>query len=277
MEKLQAALARAREQREGGTTQRRAKSGPATREKSRQTAQSEALTSVWRSIALVEPSPRRMQQSRIFASSASSEAASFDILRTKLLLEMRRHDWTRVAVTSASAGAGKTTTACNLIAGLGRQPDLRGMLFDFDFRRPSVAKFFGLTPQSGVSDVLDGTVAFEDQAMRLDANTIVCAQHRVIRDPAKAVMREATAEVLDEIQAEYAPDIMLFDLPPVLVSDEARAFLKLVDAAVIVAGAEQSTVSEVDECEREVAGYTQVAGIVLNKCRHMTEGYGYSY
>ena len=70
---------------------------------------------------------------------------------------------------------------------------------------------------------------------------------------------------------------MLFDLPPVLVSDEARAFLKLVDAAVIVAGAEQSTVSEVDECEREVAGYTKVAGIVLNKCRHMSEGYGYSY
>ncbi len=277
MEKLQAALARAREQREGGTGQRQQTKTGAARPRTRNTTQNEALSALWQSIELVEPSPRRMQQSRIFASSASSEAASFDILRTKLLLEMRRNNWTRIAVTSATAGSGKTTTACNLIAGLGRQPDLRGMLFDFDFRRPSVAKFFGLTPKSDVSDLLQGKVAFEDQAMRLDANTILSAQTRSLRDPAKTVMRDSTAGLLSEIQAEYAPDIMLFDLPPVFISDETRAFLKLVDAAVIVAGAEQSTVSELDECEREVAGYTSVAGIVLNKCRHMSEGYGYGY
>lgn len=277
MEKLQAALARAREQREGTPGKRRPQSDLSARTKSRKAAESEALSEVWRAITLVEPSPRRMQQSRIFASSASSEAASFDILRTKLLLEMRRNNWTRVAVTSASAGSGKTTTACNMIAGLGRQPDVRGMLFDFDLRRPSVAKFFGLTPKSGVSDFLEGKVAFEDQAMRLDANTIICAQTRAVRDPSRLVTRSATEELLADVQAEYAPDIMLFDLPPVLVSDEARAFLKLVDAAVIVAGAEQSTVSEVDECEREVAGYTKVAGVVLNKCRYMSEGYGYAY
>src|SRR6056297_3325774 len=277
MEKLQAALARAREQREGGAPQRRPQTELSARAKSRQAAESDALSALWRSIALVEPSPRRMQQSRIFASSASTEAASFDIFRTKLLLEMRRNNWTRIAVTSASAGSGKTTTACNLIAGLGRQPDVRGMLLDFDLRRPSVSKFFGLTPQSSLSDFLEGKVTFEDQAMRLDANTIVCGQLRSVRDPSRLVTRAATAELLADVQAEYAPDIMLFDLPPVLVSDEARAFLKLVDAAVIVAGAEQSTVSEVDECEREVAGYTKVAGIVLNKCRYMSDGYGYSY
>ncbi len=273
MEKLQAALARAREQRESGAQQ----PGVSTRSPSRNGHDSDALAGLWKSIALVEPSPRRMQQSRIFAASATSEAASFDILRTKLLLEMRRNDWTRIAVTSASAGSGKTTTACNLIAGLGRQPDVRGMLFDFDLRRPSIARFFGLTPQAGVSDVLEGKVAFEDQAMRLDANTIVCAQARPVRDPSQTVMRSATADVLSDIQAQYAPDIMLLDMPPVLVSDEARALLKLVDAAIIVAGAERSTVAEVDECEREVAGYTKVAGVVLNKCRFMSEGYGYSY
>ena len=70
---------------------------------------------------------------------------------------------------------------------------------------------------------------------------------------------------------------MLFDLPPILVSDETRAFMKLMDAVIIVAGAESSTVSQIDEVEREVAQYTNVAGIVLNKCRFMEEGYGYAY
>ncbi|MXQ06423.1 P-loop NTPase [Alphaproteobacteria bacterium GH1-50] len=277
MEKLQAALARAREKREGGSPSRPAQGQAHTRVKSRQLQRSEALSSVWQGVPAAEPSTRRMQQSRIFAASASAEAASFDILRTKLLLEMRRNDWTRIAVTSATAGSGKTTMACNLIAGLGRQPEVRGMLFDMDFRRPSVAKFFGLSPNSNFADFLEEKVSFEDQALRLDQNTIVCGQSRPVRDPAQLVTRARTAEALDEIQAEYMPDIMLFDLPPVLVSDEARAFLKLMDAAIIVAAAEQSTVSQIDECEREVAGYTNVAGIVLNKCRHLSEGYGYSY
>ena len=46
---------------------------------------------------------------------------------------------------------------------------------------------------------------------------------------------------------------------------------------IIVAGAESTTVSQIDEVEREVAQYTNVAGIVLNKCHFMEEGYGYSY
>ena len=277
MEKLQAALARAREKRDGEAPARKSRSELSARAKSRQLHEAEALASTWQGIEMAEPSSRRMQQSRIFAASATSEAASFDILRTKLLLEMRRNNWTRVAVTSAASGSGKTTTACNLIAGLGRQPEVRGILFDMDFRRPSVAKFFGLTPEASVSDFLEEKVRFEDFALRLDANTIVCAQTRPIKDPAQLVTKARTEEALDDIQAEYMPDIMLFDMPPVLVSDEARAFLKLMDAAIIVAAAERTSISEVDDCEREVAGYTSVAGIVLNKCRHMGDSYNYAY
>ncbi len=62
-----------------------------------------------------------------------------------------------------------------------------------------------------------------------------------------------------------------------MVSDETRGFLKRVDAALIIAAAETSTVDLVDEVEREVAQYTSVAGIVLNKCRFIEEDYGYAY
>jgi Mrp family chromosome partitioning ATPase len=120
-------------------------------------------------------------------------------------------------------------------------------------------------------------VGFEEQALRLGDNTILSMTTKSLGDPAALINRTRTAEILDEIQATFRPDIMLFDLPPVLVSDETRAFLKLVDATIIVAGAESSTVSQIDEVEREVAQYTNVAGIVLNKCRFMEDSYGYSY
>lgn len=274
MEKLQAALAKARAQREGGP---RSRPELSARMKSRKRAESEAIAELWEAIEPFEPSERRLKQSRIFADEANTEATHFDILRTKLLLEMRRNDWTRIAITSPASGSGKTTTACNLIAGFGRQPEVRGILFDCDLRRPSVAKFFGAAPPASLVDVLEEKTEFAEQALRLHDNTLISMTTRPVRDPSTVLLRQRTGEILDEIQHEYRPDVMLFDLPPILIADETRAFLKLVDAVLIVAAAGASTVSQIDECEREVAQYSNVAGIVLNKCRFMEEGYGYSY
>ncbi len=277
MEKLQAALARAREKRDGSDPGRPVRSDVLPRHRSRRTVQAEAIEAAWDAIPKFEPSEETLKAARIFASTVSNDGQHFDILRTKLLLEMRRNNWTRVAITSATPHCGKTTISCNLIAGIGRQPEIRGILFDMDFRRPAVGKAFGARPSSGLQDVLTEAVAFEEQALRVHDNTIISVTTSPVSDPAQLVNRARTAELLDDIQSTYRPDIMLFDLPPVLISEETRAFLKLVDAAIIVAAAESTTISQVDETEREVAQYTNVAGIVLNKCRHMDEGYGYAY
>lgn len=276
MEKLQAALARAREKRDNDGRPAR-KDFARTAGSARRNAKREAVDARWEALPMFETSDKKLHQSRIYAGEATTDAQHFDILRTKLLLEMRRNDWTRIAITSATPGCGKTTTACNLIAGFGRQPDDRGMLFDMDFRRPAVAKSFGASPAASLKDVFMGEVAYQDQAMRFQPNTAVSMTTRVVSDPARVILRSQTADLLDEVQADYQPDLMLFDMPPILVSDETRGFLKLVDAVLIVAGAESSTVAQIDEVEREVAQYSNVAGIVLNKARFMEDGYGYAY
>ena len=276
MEKLQAALARAREKRENnGRPMRR--TDPAGRVNSRRAARENEVSERWNALPFFETSPERLQKSRIYANEATPEAQHFDILRTKLLMEMRRNEWTRVAITSATPACGKSTLACNLIAGLGRQPELRGMLFDLDFRRPSIAKLFGTTPPKSLEDVLNEEATFADHAVRLHENTCISMTTRVVSDPAKLILRSRTMEFFDTVQDDYNPHLMLFDTPPVMVSDETRGFLKHVDAVLIVASAESSSVSQVDAVEREVAQYTSVAGIVLNKCRFMEESYGYSY
>lgn len=278
MEKLQAALARAREKRESDGVLRRTERVNGIGHKPRRAQQrEEAIAANWGALPTFEPNERRMHDNRIFSSEASQEAQHFDILRTKLFLEMRRNNWTRIAITSATSGCGKTTTACNLITGLGRQPESRGILFDLDFRRPAVSKMFGASPTASLEDVLLGEVPFSEQAMRLDSNTAISMTTRSVSDPARVILRSQSADVLDQIQRDYAPELMLFDLPPVLISDETRGFLKQVDAVLIVAGAEHSTVQQIDEVEREVAQYSNVAGIVLNKCHFMEEGYGYGY
>jgi Mrp family chromosome partitioning ATPase len=96
-------------------------------------------------------------------------------------------------------------------------------------------------------------------------------------DPTSVLLSHKTHAVLKEIEETYAPDVMIFDLPPVLVSDDTRAFLKDVDCALIVAKAEATSASQIDTCEREIAEQTNVLGVVLNQCRHVGDtDYGYN-
>lgn len=276
MEKLQAALARAREKRENdGRPVRRGDT--MLRGGTRRSALEAKVKERWDALPIVDTVPAHLEKSRVYANRATVEGQHYDILRTKLLLEMRRNDWKRIAITSASPACGKTTTACNLIAGLGRQPELRGMLFDLDFRRPSISKVFGLTPPRSLEDVFNEQVPFSEHAVRLHENTCLSMTTSFVSDPAQLILRSRTMEIIDSIQDDYMPDMMLFDTPPVMVSDETRGFFKHVDAVLIIAAAESTTVAQLDEVEREVAQYTSVAGIVLNKCRFIEEDYGYTY
>ena len=61
---------------------------------------------------------------------------------------------------------------------------------------------------------------------------------------------------------------MIFDLPSILIGDDARSFLQHVDCALILARADQTRYGDFDRCEREVGEYTNVLGVVLNGYRH---------
>ena len=70
--------------------------------------------------------------------------------------------------------------------------------------------------------------------------------------------------------------MLIYDLPPMLVSDDALAFLPHLDCVLLVAGAEKSRLDEVDKCEHELAESGKLLGVALNMCRYMGEEYGYA-
>lgn len=261
MEKLQAALDKARKSRSGDLRlPAKVRSTPEHRIRPQE--------DLWQALSPFEVDAHHLESHRVVTREASAAAAPFDILRTKVLLQMRQNDWRRLAITSPMPGSGKTTTACNLALGLGRQSDLRAMLFDFDLRDPSVHEFFEMKPPYGVDDLLQGKVDFAEQALRIGDNVAVSMSHGPVADPTKLLLSEQTVQVLDQVEADYAPDLMIFDLPSVLVNDDTRAFLKSVDCALIVIRADKTQYGQFDKCEREVAELTNVLGVVLNAYRY---------
>lgn len=269
MEKLQEALQKARQQRGGATA------GP--RPVSDRPGSAAALATLWAGLAPYEPKPKQLIRNRVVTYDASPAATPFDVLRTKVLLQMRKSGWRRLAITSPSAACGKTTLACNLALGLSRQPDIRAMLIELDLRRPAMARLLAAEPPRDVTSMLTGQVGFEEQALRVRDNVAVSMARRPSSDPTKYMLSHETQERLQELEARYRPDLVIFDLPPLLVGDDTRAFLSNVDCAMVVARAEKTTVSQIDACENEMAEHTNVLGVVLNQCRHVDENSGYGY
>jgi len=272
MEKLQKAIQKARDQRSTldiGLSQPapspvEADEGPVS------------IEAAWDALAALEPNRKLLDRNLLVSLEAGQKATPFDILRTKTQLMMQKNGWARLAVTSPTPACGKTTMAGNLALGFTRQSDVRVILIELDLRRPSMAKIFGQKPEKDVTAMLKGDIPFADQALRVRHNLALSMAREPSRDPTSILLSPKTHEVLAEIEESYAPDLVIFDLPPVLVSDDTRAFLKDVDCALILAKAEATSVAQIDACEREVAEQTNVLGIVLNQCRHSTDtDYGY--
>lgn len=269
MEKLQKALQKARESREGQALDAR----PAV------TAARAPVSTEgpWAELAPFTPDPAVLHRHRIFSYIAQKEAAPFDVLRTKVFLAMRQNGWTRLAITSPEQGCGKSTVACNLAFGLSRQTQTRTMLLDLDMRRPGVAALLGCRPQHNMRDMLTGQVSPQDHMLCVNGNLALAMSGGSTADPTDILTARQTGEVLDTLQARYAPHVMIFDLGPMLQTDDARAVLKYVDCALVLAKAEQTRASHLDTCEREVGQLTNVLGVVLNDCRHVEAETDYYY
>ena len=259
MERIRAAIEKARELREAEDTQKLLRM-----ERSANLDQG-----LWHALSPFELKPRQLHRNRIVTESVKDPArASFNVLRTRVLSACRKNNWNVIGVTSPTSGCGKTVTSVNLAFSMARQRSMRAVLMDADLRKPMVGQLLGVDEDHSMERFLTGGERIEDHFVRY-RNTLAIGTHKgpspisaeVLQDPAAATAME------DLLQA-LVPDIVIVDLPPMKAGDDTLAFLPNVDAMLIVAAAEQSTTKEIDTCERELAEQTNILGVVLNKCRY---------
>jgi Mrp family chromosome partitioning ATPase len=240
-----------------------------------------ARAALWAGLPEIRIQRDDLERNRVLAYAGGSEAATFDIMRTKLLQQMRSNNWRRVAITSPTAACGKTTLALNLAFSLARQPDIFSMLLEFDLRRPTISKVLGLRESRQFSKVLEGQAAPEAHLLRHGRNLLIAPSAHRSSNPAELLQAVETGRIMDAVEAQFTPDIMLFDMPPMLVSDDTLAFIDQIDCVLLVAAAGSSTIAEINRCADDLAARCNFLGVVLNKCRYLdgddAYGYGYSY
>ncbi len=245
---------------------------------------SEEVKGPWDKIRSFAVDERHLERNRLISAAREDLAhTAFDVLRTRLLHGLRKNGWSRVAITSPSKDCGKTFTAANLAMSLARQENCRTVVFDFDMRRPSLAKVFGANNVGSLGDMLRGEVEPEDHLRYMGTNSIAVGKNlafgfngKVEPYASELLQDNRTGDLLNDIQKRFDLDVMLFDMPPALYHDDVIAARHLFDAVLLVVGGGTTKASEIKDVERRIGKETPLLGTVLN----FSEGPGitrYSY
>ena len=204
---------------------------------------------------------------------------SFDMLRTQILQSMDLRSWQLIGITSATAGCGKSVVATNLALSIARQPERAVLLVDLDLQKPQVANYLGLNCDKGILNVLAGRASLQDvlvQARIPNGQALVLACETPTANSSAWIASRAMDELLRVIKRDFKNWTVIFDLPPLLASDDAISILPRLDCAAFVVGAGTTTAEEIKECNRHLES-AEVVRVILNKSEDTSAAYYYSY
>jgi capsular exopolysaccharide synthesis family protein len=188
---------------------------------------------------------------------------SIDALRTLLLRDAHLEATRLVMVTSAGAGEGKTTLACNLADSLARA-GRKTLLIDCDLRQPAAHQLFELPLQPGFSEILLGEVDAVDtiQATPVPGLFLVPAG-QWDRDVVQALAREGVGEIFEKLKEEY--DFIVIDSHPVLAATDSLLLGQHADAVLLSVLREVSRSPRVySACQRLASLGIRLLGAVVN-------------
>ncbi len=191
---------------------------------------------------------------------------AYRMLRTQVLQRARSNGLNTLGVISAVNGEGKTLTAVNLALSLAAEPNQTVLLLDLDLRRPAVARTLGLSAERGLESWFGGDLAVRNVCYGLEGveRLYVLPTMAPVSGSSEVLANIATRKLFTELKGRDPGRLLIVDLPPVLLSDDALTVAPLLDAVVLVVN-ERRTKREDVVRVIELLGNTRIVGTVLNR------------
>lgn len=194
-------------------------------------------------------------------------AKAFDLLRTRLRQAVKQQGWTNIAVCSPTSGCGNTFSAVNLALSLSRVPKSRTVLMDLNLRNPGIGDILEMDARGAMKDYLSGDVPMLGHLARISETLAVGLNDQVDPDAAETLQDPTTIHTLERMRGALRPDIVLYDMPPLLAYDDAAAFLPQLDGVLLVSDGTQTMARHIKKCERILEGQVPLVGVILNRAR----------
>jgi capsular exopolysaccharide synthesis family protein len=225
--------------------------------------------------ALAERNRIALPESRL--ASNAHVGAAYRMVRTRLLHTVNTNHWTTLAITSPEAGEGKSLTAINLALNIARDRTTSVFLVDLDMRNPSVCRYLGVTPPHELTVFFAGQAGAEGMFFSIGPDNLAIAGSTSTTGFASELLAGRRLEdLIDYIKSVADNPIVLIDLPPVLLTDEALLVAPRVDATLLVV-AEGRTRRDCLVRAKALLTEFASAGVILNRSSENLGARGYDY
>jgi len=217
-----------------------------------------------------------LERNRIVAFNKNDpKSMVFDILRTHVLQRMEENGWRTLAITSPTPEAGKTVVAINLAMSIAQQTNMTALLVDFDLRRPKLGTYLGIPMEKSLNDFLDGTAEIAEILINPDMpRLIVLPTKKPVRNSSETLSSKKVSNLIADLRERYRSRIVIFDLPPLLVIDDAIALLPQIDCVLMVVANGMSNKREIEDSLDHLSS-ANLIGTVLNKADMEKRDYYY--
>jgi protein-tyrosine kinase len=190
--------------------------------------------------------------------------AAYRLLRSRLANRAKRNNWFSLAIASPSQGDGKSVTAVNLAVSVARERQRPVYLIDLDMRNPSVCRFLGIREIRPLPEYLSGQAKAEDVLFETSFPFLVVAGALLPAGNASELLAGSRfSELLSHIRLRSPDAIVIVDLPPVNVTDEALLVAPRIDAFLIVVSEGKTERTHLAQTIATLSEFT-VAGVVIN-------------
>lgn len=207
---------------------------------------------------------------RVLSEDGGAQVAesAYRMLRTRVMRLMRNSGWSSLGIVAAGPAEGKTLTSVNLAISIAAEVGQQAVLVDLDLRRPTVNKYLGVPPGDfpDVSDFLEGRI--DDVGKLLVCPGIprlACVMNSRPLERSSDLLASARGPMLiNGLQQRCPGALFVFDLPPLLATDDALVVAPMVDALLFVI-AENGTKRDEIMAARQLLKEFDVIGTILNK------------
>jgi capsular exopolysaccharide synthesis family protein len=184
-----------------------------------------------------------------------------------------------IVITSAQAGEGKTTTACNLAIALSTiDHNSRVVLVDLDLHRASIAPALGIQQiDASVEAVLRGECTLEQATIETDVYRLaILAGSCPAKKPELLLARHTLADMIASLERSF--DWVIIDTPPVLATSDTQVILQHAATALLVARAGVSPVRAIRRALDHLPRNKVLAGFLnSSRSRNQNSDYYHDY
>lgn len=199
------------------------------------------------------------------------EADVFRTLRTLVLKRLGERNAKTLGICSAREGDGKSTIAINLAVSLSFDVNHTVLLVELDFRQPHFHASLGVGVKKGLADVLIGEATVPECLVNIGYERLSILPARThLSKSSETIASPAMVKLASELRDRYPDRLILYDLPPVLLSDDFLAFMNNLDACLFIVSEDKSRESDIDRA-LSLMDREKIIGTVWNAAKGRIE------